>query len=60
MAFVQLLLTVTVLGMEQLFRTRYGALGVTFLVLFGIGIRTRNTTFLSAGAVVFLLLMAQA
>jgi hypothetical protein len=46
--------------MEQLFRTRYGALGVTFLVLFGIGIRTRNTTFLSAGAVVFLLLMAQA
>ncbi|MDX3693495.1 hypothetical protein [Streptomyces europaeiscabiei] len=60
MAFLQLLLTVTVLGVEQLFKTRYGALGLTFLVLFSIGVRTRNTTFLSAGVVVFLLLMAQA
>lgn len=60
MAFLQLLLTVAVLGTEQLFRTRYGALGLTFLVLFGIGVRTRDTTFLSAGAMVFLLLVAQA
>ncbi|MDX3584516.1 hypothetical protein OG920_20995 [Streptomyces europaeiscabiei] len=60
MAFLQLLLTVTVLGVEQLLKIRYGALGLTFLVLFSIGVRTRNTTFLSASAVVFLLLMAQA
>lgn len=59
MAFFQLLTTVAVLGIEQLLQWRFGAMGLVCLFLIGVGARTRNTTCLSVGAVVFVLLMAQ-
>jgi hypothetical protein len=52
--------TVVTAGAEQLFQTRYGALGVLCLFLLGAGFRSRDTACLSAGAVVFVLLMTQA
>lgn len=60
MVVIQLLSTVLLLGMDQLVQSRFGALGVLCLLLLGVGIRARNTTCLSAGAVIFFLLMAQA
>jgi hypothetical protein len=56
----QLVGTVVTAGAEQLFQTRYGALGVLCLFLLGAGFRSRDTACLSAGAVVFVLLMTQA
>lgn len=60
MVVVQLLVTVLLLGLDQLFQSRFGALGVLCLFLLGAGLRARNTACLSAGAVVFVLLMTQA
>ncbi|KQW16935.1 hypothetical protein [Streptomyces sp. Root369] len=60
MVVFQLLSAVLVLSLDQLFRSRYGALGALCLLLLGVGLRARSTACLSAGAIVFLVLMAQA
>lgn len=60
MIVVQLLSAVFTVGLGQLLQSRYGALGVLCMFLLGVGLRARNTTCLSAGAVIFVLLMAQA
>lgn len=60
MIVFQLLSAVAVLAVDQLFQTRYGTLGVLCLTLVAVGFRARNTTCLSVGAVVFVLLMLQA
>lgn len=60
MIVFQLLSTVFLLGLDQLFQSRFGALGVLCLFLFAVGLRARNTTCLCVGAVIFVLLMAQA
>jgi hypothetical protein len=60
MILIQLLSTVLLMGLNQLFASRYGALGVLCLFLLGVGLRARNTACLSAGAVIFVLLMTQA
>jgi hypothetical protein len=56
----QLVKTVVVLGAEHLFQSRYGTLGFVCLFLLCAGYRARNTACLSAGAVLFVLLMTQA
>lgn len=60
MIVVQLLSAVFTVGLGQLLQSRYGALGVLCMFLLGVGLRARNATCLSAGAVIFVLLMAQA
>ncbi|MFC8128147.1 hypothetical protein [Streptomyces sp. NPDC057302] len=60
MFFFQLLSAAIGFAMEQLLQSRYGSLGVIALALLGIGARARNKACLSASAVLFLLLMAQA
>lgn len=57
---IQLVGTVMSLGMEQLLQTRFGALGVLGLFLIAVGVRARNSTCASVGAVILVLLMAQA
>lgn len=59
MVFFELLAAVMMLGVNQLVQSRYGALGLLCLFLLGVGVKARNTTCLSAGVVVFALLMAQ-
>jgi hypothetical protein len=56
----QLLAAVFAVGVDQLLQSRYGALGILCMFLLGVGLRARNTACLSAGAVVFVLLMTQA
>ncbi|MCG8966818.1 MULTISPECIES: hypothetical protein [Streptomyces] len=60
MVFSQLLSAVLTMGLEQLIQSRYGTFGLLCLCVFGIGVRARNATCASTGAVLFLLLMAQA
>ncbi|MEU5097744.1 hypothetical protein [Streptomyces sp. NPDC020996] len=60
MVFLQLVGTVMALGTEQLLTSRFGPLGLLCLFLLGTGFRARDTACLSAGAVVFVLLMTQA
>ncbi|MEV5527774.1 hypothetical protein [Streptomyces prunicolor] len=57
---VQLVFEVFTVGLGQLLQSRYGALGILCLFLLGVGLRSRDTTCLCAGAVVFVLLMTQA
>ncbi|MFE2888892.1 hypothetical protein ACUXZZ_19745 [Streptomyces graminifolii] len=59
MIFFELLAAIMTLGVNQLMQSRYGALGLLCLFLLGVGIKARNTACLSAGVVVFALLMAQ-
>ncbi|MBZ3907869.1 hypothetical protein WB401_44540 [Streptomyces brasiliscabiei] len=56
----QLLLAVLALCVDQLFTSRYGALGVVCLFLLGAGVRARDSACVYTGAVIFLLLMVQA
>ena len=60
MVVIQLVGAAILVGTEQVLKSRYGALAVVFLVLFGIGVKARNTKCLLAGAAVLFLLMAQA
>jgi hypothetical protein len=60
MTVLQLLLTVLLAGLNQMFESHYGPLGVLCLFLLGVGFRDRDPTCLSAGAVFFVLLMLQA
>ncbi|MGW7089383.1 hypothetical protein ACWGH2_38685 [Streptomyces sp. NPDC054871] len=60
MVFFQLLSAAIGFTLEQLLMWRYGGLGVLALILLGVGVRTKDRTCLSASAVIFLLLMAQA
>jgi hypothetical protein len=48
------------MALDQLLQTRYGALGVISLLLLGAGIRARNSTCASIGAIMLVLLMTQA
>lgn len=47
-------------GLEQLLLTRYGALGMLGLGFTAVGIKARNATCASIGAVILALLLAQA
>jgi hypothetical protein len=58
--FFELLRAVLTLGIEQLLQTRYGILGLLCVVLLTIGLRARNATCLTVGAVLLMLLMTQA
>ncbi|OAH13287.1 hypothetical protein [Streptomyces jeddahensis] len=60
MVLFQLLSTVVVLGFEQLVQWEYGPMGMVCLCLLAVGMRMRNSTCVSLGAVVFVLLMVQA
>jgi len=60
MICIQLLSTVFLVGLNQLFTSRFGPLGVLCLFLLGVGLRARNAACLSSGAVIFVLLMTQA
>jgi hypothetical protein len=60
MIVFQLLSGFLLMGMDQLFQSRFGALGVLCLFLFAVGLRARNTTCMSVGAIIFVLLMTQA
>ncbi|MFR0353450.1 hypothetical protein [Streptomyces sediminimaris] len=59
MIALQLVFTVFTLGLDQLVQSRLGGLGLLGLLLLGVGIRARNSTCASFGAVVLLLLMTQ-
>jgi hypothetical protein len=50
-------LTILGMGVEQLVQWHYGWLGIVALLLLGIGLRARNSTCASLGAVMLLLLM---
>ena len=60
MISLELLRAVVSLGVEQLMQSRYGALGLLCLFLLTVGYKARNTACLTAGAVIFALLMTQA
>lgn len=60
MAIFQLVSAAAVLGLEQFVQWRYGAMGLLCFLLLVAGIRLRNGTTLALGAVVFMMLMAQA
>jgi hypothetical protein len=60
MVLIQLVGAAVTFSVEQLIKSQYGVLGLLFLTLFGIGVKARNTACLFAGAVILLLLMAQA
>ncbi|WP_406444133.1 hypothetical protein OHB14_34940 [Streptomyces sp. NBC_01613] len=56
---IQLVIGIFFMGLDQLAQSRFGAIGLLFLLLLGVGIRTRNGTCMSVAAVV-LVLMIQA
>lgn len=58
--FSELMGAVLALGIEQLLQSRYGGPGLLGLFFLVVGIKARNVTCASAGAVIFVLLMAQA
>ncbi|KAB1982322.1 MULTISPECIES: hypothetical protein [Streptomyces] len=58
MPAITLLSAVFVVGFEQLVHWRYGPTGVVGLLLLGIGIKAKNATCSSIGAVVLALLVA--
>ncbi|MEV0911662.1 hypothetical protein [Streptomyces hokutonensis] len=60
MPLVEMLLSTLGIGFEQIVQWRYGPMGIVALVLLGIGLRARNATCASVGAVVLVLLMVQA
>ncbi|MCX5333156.1 MULTISPECIES: hypothetical protein [unclassified Streptomyces] len=60
MIVFQLLSAVFLVGLDQLFQSRFGTLGMLCLLLVAVGIRARNTTCMCVGAVIFVLLMTQA
>ncbi|MEV8020747.1 hypothetical protein AB0O76_31330 [Streptomyces sp. NPDC086554] len=60
MVIFQLLPAVVVRGLEQFVQWRYGPMGLLCFLLLVAGFRLRNGTTLALGAVVFMMLMAQA
>ncbi|MER8006125.1 MULTISPECIES: hypothetical protein [unclassified Streptomyces] len=60
MIAIQLVAAVLSAALDQLLQTRYGLLGVISLLLVGAGIRARNSTYASIGAIMLVLLMTQA
>ncbi|WP_234336889.1 hypothetical protein [Streptomyces xylophagus] len=48
------------LEIKQLMQSRYGAPGLLCFFLLAVGLKARNATCMSAGAVIFVLLMTQA
>lgn len=58
MPAITLLSAVFVVGFEQLVHWRYGPTGAVGLLLLGIGIKAKNATCSSIGAVVLALLVA--
>ncbi|MGW2932539.1 hypothetical protein ACWDA7_11915 [Streptomyces sp. NPDC001156] len=60
MVVLELLYRVLLIELHQVFVSRYGVWGALCLFFIGVGARARNTACLSAGAVLFVLLMSQA
>ncbi|MGK5692480.1 hypothetical protein ACSNOJ_06120 [Streptomyces sp. URMC 128] len=54
---LQLFGVVLVLGLEQLVQWKLGAMGLVALFLLAVGLKARNSTCTSLGAVILLLLM---
>ncbi|MGC0204643.1 hypothetical protein [Streptomyces levis] len=54
---LQLVGVVFVLGFEQLVQWKLGAMGLVALFLLAVGLKARNSTCTSLGAVILLLLM---
>ncbi|WP_106434179.1 hypothetical protein [Streptomyces viridochromogenes] len=50
---------VLALGCEQLVQWKLGAMGLVALFLLGVGVKARNSTCASLGAVILLLLMTK-
>lgn len=59
MIFTQLLSVVLAALVDQALRTGLGALFLVCLALIGIGVRLRDSAWVTAGTVLFLLLMTQ-
>nr|WSY53750.1 hypothetical protein OG999_28995 [Streptomyces sp. NBC_00886] len=57
MPLLEMLLSTLGIGFEQIVQWHYGPMGIVALLLLGIGLRARNSTCASMGAVVLLLLM---
>jgi hypothetical protein len=56
---LQLVGVVLVLGFEQLVQWKLGPMGLVALFLLGVGVKARNSTCASLGAVILLLLMTK-
>jgi hypothetical protein len=56
---VALLLAVLVIGFEQVVQWRFGAIGVIGLTLLAVGVKAKNVTCTSVGAVVLAMLLAR-
>jgi hypothetical protein len=54
---LQLVGVVLVLGLEQLVQWKLGAMGLVALFLLAVGLKARNSTCASLGAVILLILM---
>lgn len=59
MPLLALALATFALGFEQLIEWQFGAMGVVGLAMLTIGVKARNTTCTSIGAVILVLLLAQ-
>ncbi|WP_327403070.1 hypothetical protein OG194_25205 [Streptomyces sp. NBC_01288] len=57
MPLLEIALSILRIGFEQIVQWRYGAMGIVALLLLSIGLRARNSTCASVGAVILLLLM---
>ncbi|WP_420311137.1 hypothetical protein ACOB87_20185 [Streptomyces sp. YS-B37] len=57
MPLLEIVLSILGIGIEQIVQWRYGAMGIVALLLLSIGLRARNSTCASVGAVILLLLM---
>ena len=60
MVVAELLRTVMALEIKHLMQSHYGAPGLLCLFLLAVGLKARNATCMSVGAVIFVLLMTQA
>ncbi|MET9899532.1 hypothetical protein OG788_21885 [Streptomyces sp. NBC_00647] len=57
---LELTVAALVIGFEQIVQWKFGAIGIMGLCLLGIGLKSRNSTCASVGAVLLVLLMARA
>ncbi|GAA2481122.1 hypothetical protein [Streptomyces longisporus] len=57
MPIAEIGLAILSMGAEQLVQWRYGPVGIVALLLLGLGLKARNSTCASVGAVMLLLLM---
>ncbi|WP_405841388.1 hypothetical protein [Streptomyces sp. NBC_01518] len=57
MPLLEIVVSILGIGFEQIVQWHYGAMGIVALLLLSIGLRARNSTCASVGAVILLLLM---